>query len=291
MKAVTLALLLMNLTLFSWLYTHPQSYRPNGVTHTTGFPASVEPLVLLRERPKTTEAAAEERLLSTEREQAAETLPAGEALAKPDEGASASVPMDVTDNPAAAQATDTPGSAPVPGSAVIETATVPDAAPVAADVPPVVTTPERICQTLGPFPSRAQGDQFVSQLVALDRESAVRTSQIEQPSGYWVYLPSMPHAEAQRIIDDLSAKGVKDYFLGRQNFISLGVFSDKRSAEARVRDISALGYSPRLEPRFLTREVFWVDLEESSAQRLDDAQWASLLKDQADIRRQTVACE
>lgn len=283
MKAVAVALLLANLILFGWLYSHQQTHRPGIVTQTAGFPASVEPLVLLRERTKTAANAAATSTLAPEQGPVpvSPSVQVTSGLADvPDSSAEV-----VAENAAPPQIEDAPeGSDAVPGTME------PVVVPTPSETPAVVAS-ERVCQTIGPFASRGQANEFGSELASLGREPAVRASQIEQPSGYWVYMPSMPHAEASRIIDDLSAKGVKDYFLGRQNFISLGVFSDKRSAEARVSDIVAHGYTPRLEPRFLTREVFWVDLEEQLPQRIDDQQWAALLKDQPDIRRQSVACE
>lgn len=283
MKAVTIALLLANLLLFGWLYSHPQSHRPGVMNQVDSFPASVEPLVLLRERTKDSASQTESDTGSTGRELPPE-LPAPQATnERVDLESAPAVPAMQTPEPS--QAADSPeGSEAIPGT--MESGVTPASTGSTSE-----TAPERICQTIGPFSSRNRAEEFVSELAGPGREPAVRASQIEQPSGYWVYLPSMPVDDARRIIDDLSAKGVRDYFLGRQNFISLGMFSDKRSAETRVNEISALGYTPRLEPRYLTREVFWVDLEERVPQIIEEPQWSELLKDLAEIRRQSVACE
>lgn len=274
MKAVAVALLLANLLLFGWLYSHPQAYRPSIVTETKAFPAPVEPLLLLRERS------------TMAKTHSVETSPPRAQESAPEPPISAEVPPALNNAATTADASD-------PSPIREDTSATEEISPAAPQSggPAAEITPERICQTIGPFPSRTQVDEFVSQVATLGGEPVVRASQIEQPSGYWVYLPAMPHTEARHIIDELSARGVKDYFLGRQNFISLGVFSDKRSAEIRFRDIQALGYAPRLEPRFLTREVFWVDLEERAAQSIDAAQWNVVLKERADIRRQSVTCE
>lgn len=276
MKVAALALLLANLILYGWLYTHPQ--QPSvGVIRTTQLPASVEPLMLLRERAQKAESEHEPLPV---RMQAGPMAEPGVQQPSPDS-------IDTAQNaiPARSEMPSQPidaESSPVAAS---------DMAPVGASETAPTPPSERLCQTIGPFPVRAEADTLAETLTALGREPAIRTSQVEQPSGYWVYLPSMPRAEARRIIDDLAAKGVKDYFLGRQNFISLGVFSDKRSADMRMQDITSLGYAPRLEPRFHTREVFWIDLEEPSSERIDDAQWAELLKNRPELRRQPVACE
>lgn len=281
MKVVAFAFLFANLALFGWLYTHPQQPQA-GVIRAPQLPASVEPLVLLRERPRIADAAAEMPVP----EPAARTPAAVIQAPSPDQTELTQETLPTTPGlPSQAQMSEAaaPPLTLPPAVAVAEAPAAPPSAPV--------VQPERLCQTVGPFPERADADTFVAELTALGREAALRTAQVEQPSGYWVYLPSMPRAEARRIIDDLATKGVKDYFLGRQNFISLGVFSDKRSAESRMSDISALGYAPRLEPRFLTREVFWIDLEETASSRIGEAQWDALLKNRAHLRRQSVACE
>lgn len=280
MKTAALALLLVNLVLFGWLYTHPQQ-KMDSVIRMPELPASVEPLVLLRERAKADEAMAETPPAQAQ----AQAEPVQESAAQQAIPERADIAVEATpatsDMPVPAQLPESGPGVPQPGAPAAEPAT---------DEPPPPPA-GRVCQTIGPFPDRARAEAFMGELAALGREPSVRAAQIEQPSGYWVYLPSMPRAEVERIIADLAAKGVKDYFIGRQNFISLGVFSDKRSAETRVNEIAALGYSPSLEPRFLTREVFWVDLEEDSSERLDDADWDGLLDSLPDLRRQSVACE
>lgn len=280
MKTAALALLLANLVLFGWLYTHPQQ-KMDSVIRMPELPASVEPLVLLRERTKAAEAVPETPPAQAQ----AQAEPVRESATQqvtPDRADTAVEAMPATpDMPLPAQLPESGAGVPQPDASAAEPA---------ADEPPPPPA-GRVCQTIGPFPGRARAEAFMGELAALGREPSVRAAQIEQPSGYWVYLPSMPRAEVERIIADLAAKGMEDYFIGRQNFISLGVFSDKRSAETRVNEIAALGYSPSLEPRFLTREVFWVDLEEHSSERLDDAAWDGLLNGLPDLRRQSVACE
>lgn len=281
MKVAALLLLAANLVVFGWLYTHQPQQRSLTSVDTVSMPASVEPLVLLRERPKPVDAEPE--------------TPAAAVQPISSQEPTSQLQSPVFGDTDATQETapmfpEYPVLGPVPDGAAAEPGPAVTLAPPTASEPGTVPA-EPLCQTIGPFQTREQADSFISELTALGREHTLRSAQIEQPSGYWVYLPSMPRAEARRIVDELAAKGVKDYFLGRQNFISLGVFSDKRSAEGRVRDITELGYAPRLEPRFQTREVFWVDLEESSLHRLEDSQWADLLKNRSYLRRQTVTCE
>lgn len=289
MKYLVYALLLANLGLFAWLYTHQDDYRPVPPA-ATALQSSIEPLVLLNERNKLT----------------SET-PAMSPAAAPSEPAPMPEPMKVTELPPASDSApenadavpDPDESSTVAAPADTETELAgpaqehaPDQADVqsAPDPEPAASLP-RVCQTIGPFAEREQADAFSAQLTALGQSAVRRTAVTEQPSGYWVYLSSMPRAEARRTIDELAAKGVKDYFLGRQNYISLGIFSERRMAESRVREITALGYRPQLEPRFVTREVFWLDFEESGPDYISAEQWRSLLENRPELRRQSLACE
>lgn len=265
MKYVVYLLLLANLGLFAWLYTHQDGYRPVE-TSGAAFPPSIEPLVLLRERGGA----------------AAPAGPESEPEPEPESNMDVSPVSDAVSPPADSEPATEPESAPEDDAAQV------DAQPFADPTP--VPMP-RVCQTIGPFLEREQVDEFVTRLSQLAVAPMRRTAQVEQPSGYWVYLPSMPRAEAGRTIDELAAKGVKDYFLGRQSVISLGIFSDKRTAENRVRDIGALGYQPRLEPRYVTREVYWVDFEERGPDYISTEQWRTLLDAQPELRRQSLACE
>ena len=286
MKYLVYVLLLANLGVFAWLYTHQDDYRPAQPV-ATALPPPIEPLVLLNERNKPS----------------SET-PAVTSAAAPSEPAPMPAPVQVTEPPPVSDPAPTAeGTVPDPGSlAAAEDTQAELTGPVREDMPDQTDTqpapdPEpaapmpRVCQTIGPFTESEMADAFSAQLTALGQSVVRRTAETEQPSGYWVYLPSMPRAEARRTIDELAVKGVKDYFLGRQNYISLGIFSDRRMAENRVREITGLGYRPQLEPRFVTREVYWLDFEENGPDYISAEQWRSLLEAQPELRRQTLTCE
>jgi hypothetical protein len=266
MKFVIFALLLANVVMVGWLYRNGDDYRdmPTAAIPTA---SSVESLRLLSER--------------TVADTSPESASMGEAASLPPTQNAVPAPQQV----APVESID---DAPVPES---KPATVPAMAAQAATAATQATLPQHICQTVGPFAERKTVDAFAAKLSGLGPITAVRAAQVEQPSGYWVYLSAMPREDAQRIVADFEAKGVKDYFLGRQNFISLGVFADKLSAETRAQVISALGYPPRLEQRFLTREVYVVDVDELENAPVSQDQWAALLAEQSGIQRQPLTCK
>ncbi|MEE8442039.1 MAG: TCP-1/cpn60 chaperonin family protein, partial [Spirochaetia bacterium] len=87
------------------------------------------------------------------------------------------------------------------------------------------------CQTIGPFLTQDTLAAAKKALRALSLDMEERNSQIREQIDYWVYLPSMEREAALRAIRVLDQNKVKDYFIGKQNLISLGTFADKDRAE------------------------------------------------------------
>jgi hypothetical protein len=151
--------------------------------------------------------------------------------------------------------------------------------------------PERVCQTIGPLLDKNDAASVSAQLYKQGYQPAVRGGEVREPSGYWVYMPAMPASEARAIVDDLDANGMKDYFIGKRNHISLGIFSSKRKARARQNRIKTLGYDAVLDQRYRTRIVYWLDIEEKGQPLLSSEFWGGIQAQHADIRVQRVSCE
>lgn len=157
---------------------------------------------------------------------------------------------------------------------------------------PVVTEPERICQTVGPLLDKKDAGSLMAQLSGQGYQVNVRGGDVREPAGYWVYLPAMPAAEARRIVSDLDAHGMKDYFIGKKNHISLGIFSRREKAKVRLEQVKELGYDAILDQRYRTRVVYWLDIEEHQGQPLLGSEiWKKIQVQHTDIRVQRVSCE
>ncbi len=282
MRYAVYLLLLANLAFFAWLYRTHEQYAPSAGPVVKALPATVESLRLLRERGADTAAAQRgERLPPAPEAPPSPSSPPApvDGVAVLDAGPGGSLPEPAE---ASASTTDQEG---------MEVATETGGAPEEALPPQPAAAPVRICQTIGPFLARRDAERLVEQLADTTPRTVIRVSQMQQPNGYWVYLPGTERNTARRTVRELQAKGVEDYYLDRQNVISLGLFTDKRTAEARMRNITAMGYEPRLEARFKSRDMYWVDLEELEPVRVSDERWQVLLGPLADIRRQPVSCE
>jgi len=181
----------------------------------------------------------------------------------------------------------------LPPVAVVEpeTETETEAIPVVEYSAPAIPQPERVCQTIGPLLDKNDAASISAQLYKQGYQPAVRGGEVREPSGYWVYMPAMPASEARAIVNDLDANGMKDYFIGKRNHISLGIFSSKRKAQARLKRIKTLGYDAQLDQRYRTRTVFWLDIEEKGQPLLGSEFWERALAEHADIRVQRVSCE
>jgi len=124
-------------------------------------------------------------------------------------------------------------------------------------------------------------------LAKLGFNPEVRTSDVKEQVGYWVYLPAMKREEALQTARTLDRSEVKDYFIGQENFISLGTYAARDRAEKHRDNIRALGFEPQVEPRYATRTAHWLDI---SGTGKDFPGWGKLKGEYPDIRLQDLEC-
>jgi hypothetical protein len=150
---------------------------------------------------------------------------------------------------------------------------------------------EPVCQTIGPLLNKDDAESISKLLSGQGYQTGIRTDKLRMPAGYWVYLPAMPAREARSIVADLDANGMKDYFIGKQNYISLGIFSDKGKARVRRDKVQKLGYEAILDQRYRNRTVHWLDIEERGQPLQGSQLWENIQSKHADIRIQEASCE
>jgi hypothetical protein len=179
---------------------------------------------------------------------------------------------------------------PVTVTAEQDTPELPDETPgtdAVADPPPQLV---EVCQTVGPFKDPTASDPVVTWLKERGREVSVRSGKVNVRIGYWVYLNSMLATEAERIMQELKNKGVKDYNQNDRNEISLGIYVKLQIAERRQKSIEALGFSPLVKPLYRNRTRYWVDVRETEANILSAEEWDLHLANTPDSRRESMAC-
>lgn len=120
------------------------------------------------------------------------------------------------------------------------------------------------CYTLGPFKTKEDANAVREQLTTVGLPAKRRLSKDNSRKGFWVLLPpEASRQQARQNIEQLKEKGIKDYFLvvtGEQtNAVSLGVFSQTDTAQRRMDEIKALGFSPKLQSVDLPLREYWLD--------------------------------
>lgn len=260
MRYLVYLLIIANLAFFAWYqYYPPPAPRPSVVKP---LPPGVEQLTLLSEREHPAEQPTSAAATLVEQEPQPDTV------------------TTVDDKP---EPIDEPVVVPVAETDEPEVASVPE--------PEVVSESESICQTVGPLLDQADVSSLSAMLSREGYEATVRRGEAREPAGYWVYMPAMPASQARRIVNDLDAHGMKDYFIGKQSYISLGIFSERDKAQTRLQQVAALGYEAVLDQRYRTRNVYWLDIEEPGVPLLGSPVWEKIQSQHADIRVQRVSCE
>ncbi|TCK19248.1 cell division septation protein DedD [Thiogranum longum] len=148
-----------------------------------------------------------------------------------------------------------------------------------------------VCRTIGPLKSSDEAAALRTRLSEQGIPAALRQSETQAPSGYQVYLQAASSRKAAEIVRSLEAAGMTDYFVGKRNRISLGIFSSKSKAQIRLSRVRELGHDARLDVRYKTRKVYWIDIEEKE-QLLEDFQgWEQVKARYPRLKVQQVSCE
>jgi hypothetical protein len=188
--------------------------------------------------------------------------------------------------------TKTAATAPPPPPAESKAPAPKPPAPVAtvkpqeAPPPPPKAPVPRImaCFTLGPFTEEAVMAKASEAITAIGAE--VHRRQVEQrtPKAYWVYLPPLPsYGAALKKVKELRKKGIRDLFImgkgEKQNAISLGLFSNKSTAQQRDAEVRALGMKPVMETQYRVTQQDWLDIEVDSKRTTTVATLTAIAED------------
>jgi hypothetical protein len=152
--------------------------------------------------------------------------------------------------------------APVP----VVTEPVPEPEPIPAPKP--VEPVQMACFTLGPFEKEAMINKAAEAISALDVSTSQRQSELKTPKSYWVYLPQDSYSAARETVKTLKSKGLRDLFImgkgANKDAVSLGLFSNKKTARQRIVEVRRLGFDPIEETQYRVTTQHWLDLEVDS---------------------------
>ncbi len=121
------------------------------------------------------------------------------------------------------------------------------------------------CLSIGPFNDAGAVRKAMNTLLPRAERIQFREVAATVLKGYRVYLPpAASHADALQISRTLAARGITDYYVvtagGEENSIALGSFKELANATARRDAITALGFTPSVEPRMEPAAQWWIDL-------------------------------
>lgn len=151
-----------------------------------------------------------------------------------------------------------------------------------------------LCFMVGAFASQVDAKEFMARLAALDVLSFEHPVDLSAGEGYWVYLqPFANRDEARRRLAELQARGIDSYIIPKgelENGISLGVFTRRDLAEARLTELKRLGLPVNLYNIERSYREHWVMLGEAEEHKLDESVWATLLAENISLRRRQNLC-
>jgi hypothetical protein len=269
-------LLLLNASYFAWQYYGAQSP--------------------VRRWPVTDPGVPQLRLANMARPSAVPTSVPRPTVAHPPRHSAARPPA-ATPSPQKKEADSEPEPA---GTQALQPARVGDASPAKPEPPAQLAEaapakpkpPAAACGWLGPYSTRPAAAAAVRRLAAARPGSRVRQSSRTEDR-YWVLLPPLPsHGAAAKVIADLKARGITDVQLlggdSGDNGISLGVFTQRDTAERRLKQISALGYAPQMQTLPQTVSRYWAVYPASNP--LPDDVRRALLSASPGLRIERRAC-
>lgn len=143
------------------------------------------------------------------------------------------------------------------------------------------------CRVLGPIASNWQVEALTRRLGVSGFVAQRRSSEIKVQTGYWIYLPAMEREDAMEIVNLLDEANDKEYFVGKDNVISLGAFEELSRAERRFESVRKLGLVPMLEPTYEKRRVHWLVLEIATSR---EAELDSIIQEHPDIQVRKEGC-
>jgi hypothetical protein len=143
------------------------------------------------------------------------------------------------------------------------------------------------CRVLGPIAANWQVEAVAKRLGVSGFVARRRSSEIKVQTGYWIYLPAMERNDATRIVNLLDEANDREYFVGKDNVISLGAFVELSRAEVRLESARKHGLDPILEPTYENRRVHWLDLEIAPSR---EAELDTIIKEYPDIQVRNEGC-
>lgn len=135
-------------------------------------------------------------------------------------------------------------------------------APFLASTEKPDSRPARVCKALGPFDEFAAAETVSDRLVSMGLIPMLRSEDSRVVDDYWIYLPGKGRQYSQKIVQQLKAENIHDYYVYDSDdyLISLGTFRKIGLAESQLANFRRMGLDAVLEKRYKTRVEHWLEI-------------------------------
>lgn len=161
------------------------------------------------------------------------------------------------------------------------------------DVDTGVETPD-LCEMVGPFESQSKASELLERMSAIDVEASIEVMQFPAGTGYWVFLPpESDRKSALKRLAQLQSRGVDSYVIPKgekKHGISLGMYTKKSLADARLQLARDLLLEPEVEIIERKYKEIWVMLKPKQAQKVSEITWSRILDDKKNLQRRENYC-
>lgn len=151
-----------------------------------------------------------------------------------------------------------------------------------------------MCTMVGPFGKLLHAEYFVDRMVAMDIDATIRSLEVPDGVGYWVYLaPEVSDAAALRRLYEVQSKKIDSYIIPSGDLargISLGIYSDRAEADARMREIADHGYQPAVREVARAIGETWVSLPSGQGEAIDQRVWLEILGQYPGVEKRQNFC-
>lgn len=150
------------------------------------------------------------------------------------------------------------------------------------------------CELLGPFIEARFGDAVLGRVRDQGYAAEILSREVKGTSDYWVYYPPLPtRKEALRQLKELQARNIDSYVITQGelvNGISLGLFTQKASAEGLVARMAEFGYRVAVQEVSRSHREFWVSLVYPEGAPPGGELWVRLMADFPLMQRRETSC-
>lgn len=298
MKQVFFALVLLNLAVFVWLAGEdPDVVKGRVQTHDKGS----EKLVLLEEyraeklrqaKLKAEKAAQERARIEAEKQARIEARKKAAAEAARKKAAQVAAKKKAEQQKAAEAAARKKAEQLKAAQEAAKKKAGQQKAAAAAKKTPTVETSNN-CYLVGPFSKKGASAELAGQLRLLGVTKTLEIERKVNDPRYWILVsPINDRKTARAMIAAMKAKGVKDVQLlynGGKYTVSLGLFQRKEIADLRLKNLTRLGFKPRVSRQDRTLIRYWLTMPEPSPAWTSE-QWNQLLASHKNLGYEAGKC-